>query len=277
MNRSETLTRLQHALSPTAGEFALPEAERILTFLLGISRSDLYLSGKDELPGQLSAKIEGIVARRLKDEPLPYILGSAYFFDREIAVTSDVLIPRPDTETLVETVLLNETSEPLRFIDFGTGSGCISAVLTGNRNWRAVAVDASLPALKVARINCGSGVDLICANHFAALKNGRFDFLVSNPPYIPSATIAGLDRSVREFEPWSALDGGVEGMDFYRYFAECAGKILKPGGRIYCEIGYDQGERVTEVLEAGGWKEIRIVKDLGGRDRVVWGIWKDGD
>ncbi len=271
MNRSGTLAWLQNALSPIAGDFAAPEAERILTFLLGISRSDLYLGGNSELPGHLVEKIDAIIARRLTAEPLPYILGSAYFFDREIAVTSDVLIPRLDTETLVETVLANEDSKSKCFLDFGTGSGCISAALAGNRPWRAVAVDASRPSLRIARINCGTGADLICGNNFAALKSGRFDFLVSNPPYIPSAAIAELDRSVRDFEPHQALDGGADGLEFYRYFAASAERLLKPGGGIYCEIGYDQGESVTEILVSGGWKNIRIVKDLGGRDRVVYG------
>ena len=273
MNLSQTLKYIQDSLSPLAGEFAFPESERILGFLLGASRSDLYLEGREELAPEFLKEVVRIVLRRLStDEPLAYILGSAYFFDREIAVTPEVFIPRLDTETLIETVLLNESLTPLRFLDFGTGSGCISAVLAGrNRCWKGIAVDVSMTALKVARRNCGSGVDLICCSCLSAIKAPPFDFIVSNPPYIPSATVPTLDRSVRDFEPIIALDGGTDGLDFYRFLADSGKALLSAGGRIYGEIGCDQGEAVKKIMIDRGWKNARIIKDLGARDRVVLG------
>jgi release factor glutamine methyltransferase len=272
MKLSQALRDLRASLVRVAGECSLPESERIATFLLGISRSELYLCGDTELSPGLLRSIADVVNRRLTGEPLPYILGSAYFFDQEIAVTRDVLIPRPDTETLIEAVLAGERPEPLRFLDFGTGSGCITAVLAGrNRRWRAVALDASLPALRIARRNCGGGVGFICGRGTAAIRESGFDFIVANPPYIPTPVIPTLDRSVRDFEPAIALDGGADGLAFYRCLADAAGTLLKPGGRIYLEIGYDQGEAVAGILTARGGENIRIVKDLGGRDRVVRG------
>ncbi len=275
MHLSQALNNVRASLSPVAGEFALPESERIFEFLLGASRSDLYLNRHEELSGELMEKIGRIVARRLTDEPLAYILGSAWFFDREIAVTPDVLIPRPDTETLIETVLKNERAGPCRFLDFGTGSGCLSAVLAGrNPCWKGVALDVSFHALKIARKNCGGGIDLLCCNRFSALRNplkSPFGFIVGNPPYIPSATVPTLERSVRAYEPVAALDGGPDGLDFYRFLADSGTALLRPGGNLYCEIGYDQGETVKGIMTTRGWSDVRIIKDLGGRDRVIQG------
>ena len=276
MNLPQTLKHIQNSLLPIAGEFALPESERILEFLLGASRTNLYLERHEELSPEILKKIGSIISRRLlTDEPLAYILGCTYFFDREITVTPEVLIPRLDTETLIETVLLNEPLHHLRFLDFGTGSGCISAVLAGShRHWKGIAVDASMPALRIARKNCGSEVDLICCSFFSAIKPNSFDFIVSNPPYIPSETVPTLDRSVRDFEPIAALDGGADGLDFYRFLANSGKALLSMGGRIYCEISCDQGEAVKKIMVANGWNNIIVINDLGGRPRVIHGRFK---
>jgi release factor glutamine methyltransferase len=270
MKLSQSLRHIQASLVPIAGEFSLPESERILEYLLDLSRSDLYLSGREELPEDIAGKIDGIVARRVTGEPLAYILGSAYFFDREIRVGPAVLIPRPDTETLVEIILRHEANTPRRFLEFGTGSGCISAVLAGrNPQWIGVAVDISLPALRVAQKNCGPSIFFACCDHFPALKNENFDFIVANPPYIPAGVIPSLDRSVRDFEPIGALDGGEDGLDFFRSIADSARTLLLPNGRVYCEIGFDQGDAVSTIMMEREWRNIRVSKDLGGRDRVV--------
>ncbi len=142
MTIHQTLQSIQKRLAPVSGEFALPEAERILEFLCKCSRSELYLSIKKELSHEIIQKIEALVNRRLTDEPLAYILGSVYFYNREFIVTPDVLIPRPDTEILVEEVLENEAACACRFLEMGTGAGCITAVLTEqNPFWKAVATD----------------------------------------------------------------------------------------------------------------------------------------
>jgi release factor glutamine methyltransferase len=272
----ETIRSIQSKLLPVSGECALPEAERILGFLLGCSRSALYLSAQKELPHAIIQNIESIVGRRRTDEPLAYVLGSAYFYNREFMVTPDVLIPRPDTEILVEEVLKKETSAACRFLDMGTGSGCIAAILTeSNPSWRAMATDLSFAALKVARANGNGRISFCRCDRLSAFKNsarGRFDFIVSNPPYIASPIIETLPGSVRRFEPVAALDGGDDGLAFYRSLAVDAPPLLKQGGRIYCEIGYDQGKTVPEIFSLQGWTGISVTKDLGGRDRVLRAI-----
>jgi release factor glutamine methyltransferase len=269
MTRIEILHRIQEKLSAVSGEFALPEAERILTFLLDCSRSEPYLPQKKELRAEISKKIQSIIKRRLKDEPLAYILGSAYFYNREFMVTPDVLIPRPDTEILVEEVLKNEKSGDCRFLDMGTGSGCIAAVLAQqNPAWKAAATDISMAALKIARKNCPENVPLVCGDRLSAIK-ALFDFIVTNPPYIKSSVLPTLDKSVCGFEPLTALDGGPDGLDFYRYLSTKAPLLLKERGRIYCEIGYDQGNDVPAIFEKSGWKSISVTKDLGNRPRVL--------
>jgi len=271
MTLTQALTTLRDAFTPVSGEFALPEAERVLTFLLDCPRSRLYLNGDQDLAPAMVRKLDDIIRRRERDEPLAYILGSAYFYNREFMVTPAVLIPRPDTEILVEEVLKNETGARLRFIDLGAGSGCIAAILTQERPaWQCIAIDRSIAALAVAKKNRKSPYSLVCCDRLEAIgPEGSFDFIVSNPPYIPSPVIPALPVSVRRFEPVVALDGGADGLDFLRYIAENAPLLLKPDGRIYCEIGYDQGDSASAVFKGRAWRDITVNKDLGSRPRVV--------
>lgn len=272
MTITDFLANIRTRLLPVSGDFALPEAERILGFLLNCSRSELYLDRRvDSLSPGLLQKIEAVIARRLTDEPLAYILGSVFFYHREFIVSPDVLIPRPDTEILVEVVLKHETADQRTLIDIGTGSGCIAATLAEHKpRWRATAIDRSFNALTVARKNCNSKVFLTCADLVSALKNQPvFDFIVSNPPYITAGGLAELPASVRDFEPRQALDGGSDGLDFYRKLANITSALLKPGGRIYCEIGYDQGLSVPDIFGSYGWTGIEVTRDYGGRSRVV--------
>jgi release factor glutamine methyltransferase len=271
MTITQTLRLIQEKLSAVSGEFALPEAERILTFLLDCSRSELYLQKQKKLPAETAKKIDAIIKRRVKDEPLAHILGNAYFYDREFEVTPDALIPRPDTEILVEEVLKNELATACRFLDMGTGSGCIAAILTEhNPGWKAIATDISPASLKIANKNCPGSVELLCCDRLSAIKkNAHFDFIVSNPPYIKTPVLPTLDKSVRDFEPLRALDGGPDGLDFYRYLSNTAPLLLKERGRIYCEIGFDQGNDVPAVFEKSGWKNISVTNDLGNRPRVL--------
>jgi release factor glutamine methyltransferase len=188
-------------------------------------------------------------------------------------VCSSDLIPRPDTETLVEQVLHAEDEGALRFADVGTGSGIVAAILTEQRPaWAAVASDISLQALAVAAANRRSGrVALVCCDLLDAVAGGRrFDFIVSNPPYISTGDIGGLDESVRNFEPRRALDGGADGLDFYRRFARELPRFLVPGGRLYCEIGCDQAQAVAGIFAPdAGWNGLQLFRDLAGRWRVM--------
>ena len=212
------------------------------------------------------------IERRAKHIPLQHILGTASFMGLDFKVSSDVLIPRQDTETLAETVLDEENDTDIELLDLCTGSGCLAIALNKLGNYRKVtASDISEAALKLAAENAAlnkAGIEFIHSDMFKSIS-GSFDVIVSNPPYIETAVIAELDIEVREYDPMSALDGGKDGLDFYRIIAEQGAKVLKPGGRIYLEIGYDQGEAVSELLRTHGFSDVRVINDLAGKERVV--------
>lgn len=275
MTVAEALRQVCARLAPVAGDGARHEAEQMLQQALGCSRSDLILAGSTLLMPALSSAIEGMTERRLVGEPLAYILGAAYFHSRSIAVTPDVLIPRPDTEVLIETIVAGETDGPERFCDLGTGSGCILSVLLGVRpTWRGIGIDISIDALTVAQENCPTFTSLMCADMFEALKAGQLlDFVVSNPPYVTWKELADLDPQVRDFEPHVALDGGPDGLRFYRTIAQRAPAVLKSGGRVYCEIGSEQGHSVPDVFTSHKWCNVNMIRDLAGRPRVVTATW----
>ena len=238
-----------------------------------------------------------MIAKRASRIPLQQILGSQEFMGLDFFVNEHVLIPRQDTETLVELVLQEQQGPEKKLLDLCTGSGCIAISLAVKGGYRSVtATDLSEEALKVAERNAKMhGFAVVSytetqdapeqAGHsfifrqgdlFTAMlqsEAGTFDIITSNPPYIPTAVIATLEPEVREHEPMMALDGTGDGLKFYRRIAKEAGAWLKPGGTVYLEIGYDQGKAVSELLSEAGFAKIRVVKDLPGKDRVVCGIW----
>jgi release factor glutamine methyltransferase len=269
------LELLKNSLAPVAQESALAEAETILKHVLACTRSDLYLASHSTLDREKTSCIDAIVKRRLTGEPLPYVLGKAHFYSLELTVNPDVLIPRPETEVLVEIILKNEQEPHCKFIDVGIGSGAIAAALCDNRiSWQGLGIDISCKALSTARKNCGVNASLICCDmlssfkHIGASSQG-FDFIASNPPYIAENEFADLDKSVLLFEPKLALYGGIDGLDFYRILAREGKRIIKPGGRIYCEIGFSQGEKTADILKNNGWGNVRVFNDLANRPRVV--------
>ena len=238
-----------------------------------------------------------MIEKRASRIPLQQILGSQEFMGLDFFVNEHVLIPRQDTETLVELVLQEQQGPDKKLLDLCTGSGCIAISLAVKGGYRSVtATDLSEEALKVAERNAKMhGFAVVSytetqdapeqAGHsfifrqgdlFTAMlqsEAGTFDIITSNPPYIPTAVIATLEPEVREHEPMMALDGTGDGLKFYRRIAKEAGAWLKPGGAVYLEIGYDQGKAVSELLSEAGFAKIRVVKDLPGKDRVVCGIW----
>jgi release factor glutamine methyltransferase len=271
MTIAEALKFIKSQLSRVAGESALFEAELILQHVLHYSRSQLYLRRKDIIAKELSDIVNGILERRIRHEPLPYILGTAYFHSREFLVNKEVLIPRPDTEILVETILESEKEHISKFLEIGVGSGAISAILLQEHpDWQCIGTDISFSALRIAKKNCLNKIHLLCSDLFTAIKPVRlFDFIVSNPPYIGKYEIAELDAGVKDFEPMTALLGGKDGLDFYRAFALQAMHFLKPEGKLYCEIGYLQKDSVINIFSSQGWKDVKVVDDLAGRPRVV--------
>ncbi|MFR3754241.1 MAG: peptide chain release factor N(5)-glutamine methyltransferase [Enterocloster sp.] len=219
-----------------------------------------------------------LIEARAGRTPLQHLTGTQEFMGFEFLVNEHVLIPRQDTETLVELVLEEQKDREKRVLDMCTGSGCIAISLALMGRYRHVAaLDVSAEALKVAAGNRDrllggyeGGFELFESNMFSALGTDRtFDVIVSNPPYIPSRVIEGLAPEVRDHEPRIALDGSEDGLTFYRILAEEARNHLAEGGSIYMEIGYDQSEAVEGLFRSGGYRDVRTFQDLAGQDRVV--------
>lgn len=217
-----------------------------------------------------------MIKKRCRRIPLQHILGSQDFMGLTFRVNSHVLIPRQDTETLVELVLKEQKDTKKKVLDLCTGSGCIAvslAVLGGYED--VTATDLSPEALKVAEENAkalleqGKTVRLVQGDLFSCLE-GRYDIITANPPYIATEVIRGLQPEVKDHEPRMALDGDADGLGFYKRIAAQAGDWLNPGGCIYLEIGHDQGPAVSRLLKEAGFENIRIVKDTPGLDRVVY-------
>lgn len=262
------------------------------------------LSETDEAVQEQIQNYHAMVAKRASRVPLQQILGSQEFMGLDFFVNEHVLIPRQDTETLVELVLEGQQKKqqeqqpeeqqkkqrgqqpeeqpgkPRKLLDLCTGSGCIAISLAVKGGFESVtATDLSKEALKVAERNARTHqvpIRFFQGDLFSALPQSEektFDVITSNPPYIPTAVIATLEPEVREHEPMMALDGTEDGLKFYRQIAKEAGSWLKLGGSIYLEIGYDQGEAVSGLLKDAGFTNVRVVKDLPGKDRVVCGCW----
>lgn len=256
-------------------------AEILLAHALQTSRLSLYLHYDQPLSLSERDCFKKLIQRRRQREPVAYITGKKGFFDLDLAVATDVLIPRPETETLIETALdvIPKSGEGFcwQILDAGTGSGAVVLSLAreraGHRYW---ATDRSMAALHIARQNAvqtGIGnICWVCADWLDAFcgQGPCLDLIVSNPPYIPSAQIDLLEPEVCRYEPRMALDGGIDGFDAIRRIVEGAIRVLKPGGFLMMEIGYDQGKAVCGLLEsAAAFEAIGVRKDLGGRDRVI--------
>ncbi len=219
-----------------------------------------------------------MIQKRCKRIPLQYILGTQEFMGLTFEVNCHVLIPRQDTETLVETVLEEQKGKNKKVLDLCTGSGCIAVSLAALGGYKEVtATDLSQEALKVAKRNADHllGENYLCLRQgdlFHALLPGEtYDILTCNPPYIPTEIIKELQPEVRNYEPFMALDGHGDGLEFYRQIADQVRDWLNPSGSIYLEIGYDQANAVSSLLEKAGFDNIKIIKDAPGLDRVVCG------
>ena len=254
------------------------DARLLLEHVCGTSLQTLLLDGNRSVSGPEAELYKTLIERRCTREPLAYILGKWDFMGLEFAVSSDVLIPEQDTENLVEEVM-REVCDGDRILDLCTGSGCILLSLLHYSNGSTgVGTDLSEDAVAAARKNaCRLGLsdrsDWRTGDLFEALKPGeRFDIIVSNPPYIRRETIGELAPEVRIHEPRMALDGGEDGLDFYRRIIPGAADHLVTGGMLFFEIGYDQAEQVSALMEDAGYYEIRTIKDYGGNDRIVCGI-----
>ncbi|MBR5816483.1 MAG: peptide chain release factor N(5)-glutamine methyltransferase [Anaerotignum sp.] len=255
------------------------EAELLLEKAAGLNRTALFLRGEEVLSEEVLAVYEGFLQEREQGRPTQYILGEWEFMGLPFSVGEGVLIPRADTEVLVETILEKQQAEPMKSIlDIGTGSGCIPISLGHYGKFEHImAVDISQKALGYATKNAHDNqikIDFYESDLFTDLPaewKGNLDAIVSNPPYIPKKDIEELMTEVKDFEPMNALDGGEDGLDFYRAIVEQGRDWLKDGGWLFFEIGYDQGEDLRNLLHEFGYTEVEIRQDLAGLDRVALG------
>jgi release factor glutamine methyltransferase len=283
-----TLRRLLEWTSPFFARKGIDSprlsAELLLAHVLGVPRIKLYTDYDRVLYPEHLAAYRQLVRRAAEDEPVAYLTGRAHFFNLEFHVTRDVLIPRPDTETLVENVIQLIRHQPgleaSRILDLCTGSGCIAAAIAHNvKESVVVATDNSEPAIAVARQNLqrlglADRVILEQGDLFAPLDRlvdrSPFHLLVANPPYIPTSQIPQLDRSVRDYEPLAALDGGLDGLAVHRRILAEAPPRLLSGGHIFLEIAFDQAEAARKLAaEHAEFTDVRILKDHAGNDRVL--------
>ncbi|MBW3616848.1 MAG: peptide chain release factor N(5)-glutamine methyltransferase [Proteobacteria bacterium] len=254
------------------------DARLLLEAATGASRTDIITDPRRPITPEMAATLNSYVERRARREPVSRILGRKGFWKIALQVTSDVLTPRPDTEVIVDLALKAfPEGRAFTMADLGVGSGAILlSVLAERPAARGLGTDVSLEALAVARENAANldlnnRAVLLRTSWADGLEDGGYDLVVSNPPYIPSADIAGLEPEVRDHEPRLALDGGPDGLDAYRLLAPEVMRLLRPGGLFAVEIGHDQARAVRPLFEQAGAHGVQVVRDLGDRDRVVTG------
>lgn len=249
------------------------DAWYLLQMVCRIERSYYYVHGEEDITQDAQKEYEIAVQKRAEHIPLQYIIGEQEFMGLRFKVNSNVLIPRQDTETLVEQVL-KIVKSGMKVLDLCTGSGCVLiSVLKNAPELTGMGSDISKTALLVAKENAKLhevDADWIRSDLFDNITE-TFDVIMANPPYIPTGEILSLMPEVRDFEPENALDGGADGLDFYRKIAGQVKDYLNPGGYVYMEIGYDQGEAVSELMRNAGFTEVEVIKDLAQNDRVVKG------
>src|SRR6185295_2683266 len=286
----ETIQKSAEFLTKKGVDAPRLQAELLLAHVLKLPRMKLYLNFERPLIAAEADAARELVKRRGQREPLQHITGATSFCGFEIAVNRHVLVPRPETELLAEAgwkFLLESALQRVpgreqpegwtpTALDFSTGSGCIAIALAAKCPVaRITAVDVSADALALARENAARNgvaerIEFLPGDGFSALPAGAgFDLIVSNPPYIPSHEIASLQPEVRDLDPRAALDGGVDGLDFYRTLAAQAGEFLKPGGRVMVEFGDGQADEIKKIFESQKWIVEAVRDDYSQRQRIL--------
>lgn len=247
------------------------DARLLLEYVCHTDRNTLLAHPEREVSEEERAKFLTLIERREKREPLQYITKEQEFMGLTFETSVNTLIPRQDTECLVEEAMKN-LHDGMAILDVCCGTGCILlSLLHYSNDCTGVGVDIDANAVSLAKKNAKNlGIDATFAvsDLFEAVE-GTFDLIISNPPYIPTKVIETLDPEVKDYEPVAALDGGEDGLTFYRLIAAKAKQFLKRGGMIFFEIGYDQGEDVSEIMKENGYRHIEVKKDLAGLDRIV--------
>lgn len=267
---------LNEAGVPDAGT----DAWILLEHVTGVSRTRYYVNPRQVLSKEEEERYLSYIEKRKKRIPVQHLTGVQEFMGLEFIVNEHVLIPRQDTEVLVETVW-EDLETGMRVLDMCTGSGCILISLmkrmqtvSGEDGIAGVGADLSREALQVAEENASKqkvGAVFVESDLFDKVE-GTYDIIVSNPPYIRTSVIKELQEEVKLHDPYAALDGKEDGLFFYREIIKKSKEYLKKGGRLYFEIGHDQGEDVKKLMEEAGFSEVTVKKDLAGLDRVVFGV-----
>ena len=271
---------IRQQLRKSGIDAATLEARELVCFGTGKSREELQRDGGLYASPEVERRVRDLVDRHLAGEPVAYLIGEWEFYGLPLDISRDVLIPRPDTEMLVEqAVAYCDILPECRILDLCAGSGCIGLAMASQLpRSRVVLGEYSDAALKICRQNIrrnslsGRVVPMqVDARNKPERALGEFDCIISNPPYIPRAGIAGLDVSVKDYEPHLALDGGEDGLDFYRAISEKWKEALRPGGRLYFEVGIGQADSVLRIMRSQGFGDIQVVKDYHDIPRVVFG------
>lgn len=273
MTLADLLTAAAARLAESSASPRL-DARLLARHALGVGDTWLIAHGKEAIDPTRAAAIGALIERRAAGEPVAYILGKREFYGRDFRVTPDTLIPRPETEHLVEAALDRLAHRPAAVLDIGTGTGCIAITLKLARpEWSLTAVDLSPAALAVAREN-GQSLDAeitwLESDFFTALSGQRFDLIVSNPPYIATAD-PHLAQGDLRFEPATALASGTDGLNALRAIVKSAPTYMKPGAWLMLEHGYDQAEAMSALLRDAGFEEGFLIRDLAGQARVSGG------
>lgn len=252
------------------------DARLLLEYVCGTDYNTLLVYGDRTVSPEEEKKYNELIEKRASRVPLAYIVGYQDFMGLTFDVNENVLVPNQDTETLAEEAL-RELSDGMRFMDLCTGSGCVAlSILNYTNDTSCVMTDISDKAIEVAtgnrdRLGFSDRAEIVKTDLFPQDDDKKFDMIVSNPPYIRTDVIATLPPEVGKGEPYIALDGGQDGLIFYRRIIENAPKWLYTSGWLMMEIGYDQGDAVAGLMKDGGFHEVEVIKDLGGNDRVVRG------
>ena len=271
---------VRQRLRESGVEASTLEARELVCFGTGKSREELQRDSRLYASPEREAQVRRLVERRMAGEPVAYLIGEWEFYGLPLDISQDVLIPRADTEVLAEQAIAYiQTLGECRVLDLCAGSGCVGlAIASQAPQARVVLGEIDDSALKICRQNIRRNSlsarvmpIQMDAREKPARSLGEFQCIVSNPPYIPTGDIAGLEASVRDYEPHMALDGGADGMDFYRSIAEQWKEALAPGGRIYFEVGIGQADAVLRLMRSQGFGDLQIIKDHHKIPRVVLG------